>query len=176
MNGDLALPLSIVLADIVTMEVDAIVNAANPALMGGAGTNGAIHLAAGPRLREACVKLKGCDVGDAKITPGFDLPAKWIIHTVGPIWRGGAQHEAELLKQCYEKSLALAKVHQINTIAFPAISTGIYGYPKREAATIALTALLKNHRDFQKIIACVFSPEDEALYQSVLQDLKRFWM
>lgn len=165
--------INIVVGNIVSLEVDAIVNAANPALMDGAGVCGAIHLAAGPRLREACLKLNGCDVGEAKITPGFDLPAKWIIHTVGPIWRGGQYNEAALLQQCYENALKIAKVHQIETIAFPAISTGIYGYPKREAAKIALQTLGEEGRNFKAITACLFNPEDEALYLSVMPQLKR---
>lgn len=164
--------IDIVVGDITILNIDAIVNAANTALMEGGGVCGAIFLASGPRLNDACAKLDGCQVGDAKITPGFDLPAKWIVHTVGPVWRGGQQNEPQLLQSCYENSLKLAKVHQIKTIAFPAISTGIYGYPKREAAQIAIKTLRAHREDFDKVIACLFSEEDKALYLSVCNTLK----
>lgn len=130
--------IEIVQADITTLHVDAIVNAANTSLLGGGGVDGAIHRAAGSRLLEATRKIGGCPTGEARITPGFDVPATWVIHTVGPVWQGGARDEHELLASCYRSSFALAREHEAETIAFPAISTGAYGFPMERAARIAL--------------------------------------
>jgi len=124
--------------DITRLDVDAIVNAANPSLLGGGGVDGAIHRAAGPRLRAYCAGLDGCPTGEARLTPGFDLPARWIIHTVGPVWHGGHGTEAALLTACYRACFRLAEKHGIARLAFPAISCGVYGYPPDEAADIAL--------------------------------------
>ncbi|MEE9357043.1 O-acetyl-ADP-ribose deacetylase [Candidatus Vondammii sp. HM_W22] len=155
--------IQLVRGDITSLQVDAIVNAANPSLLGGGGVDGAIHRRAGPELLESCRSLGSCQTGEARITPGFLLPAKWVIHTVGPIWRSGDQGEAELLYACYESSFALARKAGAKTIAFPAISTGVYGYPKREAAGIALNAMWAA-KGFEGIIACCFSTADEQLY------------
>ena len=133
--------IEVVEGDITRQRVDAIVNAANSSLLGGGGVDGAIHRAAGPRLLAACRALGGCPTGEARITPGFDLPARWVIHTVGPVWRGGGQGEDALLASCYRSSLALAAAYGIRTIAFPAISTGAYGFPLERAARIALTEI-----------------------------------
>ncbi len=160
--------ITVTQADITTLHVDAIVNAANNSLLGGGGVDGAIHHAAGLRLLAACRPLNGCETGQAKITPGFDLPATWVIHTVGPVWQDGQQHEAELLASCYQTAFELAKQHEVRTIAFPAISTGVYGFPKQQAAEIAINAMRRFESQFDEIIACCFSEDDRALYQSLL--------
>ena len=136
--------IEIITADITKLEVDAIVNAANCSLLGGGGVDGAIHRAAGGELLEACRKFNGCKTGEARITPGFKLPAKFVIHTPGPVWHGGNHNEAEFLKNCYINSLALAKENLCRTIAFPCISTGVYHFPKEQAAQIAIETILNN--------------------------------
>lgn len=133
--------------DITPFQVDAIVNAANELLMGGGGVDGAIHRAAGPGLLEACLRIGRCNTGEAVITPGFNLPAKHVIHTVGPVWKDGQQGEADLLARCYRNSLALAEDHKLNSIAFPAISCGVYGYPIAQACAIAVTHVLAHFKE-----------------------------
>jgi O-acetyl-ADP-ribose deacetylase (regulator of RNase III) len=150
--------IQVVLDDITRLHVDAIVNAANSRLSGGGGVDGAIHRAAGPRL----------PTGQARITGGFDLPARWVIHTVGPVWTGGQSGEAGLLASCYRASCQLALEHDVRTIAFPAISTGVYGYPKAEATRIALNCLRDYQSRFERIMICCFSDADRDLYEALL--------
>lgn len=163
--------IEIIQADITQLSVDAIVNAANSSLLGGGGVDGAIHQKAGKALLKFCQTLNGCQTGEAKISPGFLLPARYVIHTVGPIWRGGQNQEDLLLAKCYLNSSKLALKNNIKSIAFPAISTGAYGYPKNAAARIALTAMLKFELEFDRVIACLFSVEDKILYENVLTAL-----
>ncbi len=149
--------IEIVQADITTLDIDVIVNAANTSLLGGGGVDGAIHRAAGPRLLEATRTIGGCPTGEARITPGFDLPARWVIHTVGPVWRGGDADEDALLASCYRNSLALAREHDIETIAFPAISTGVYGFPMERAARIAISEVAAGLANNPAITRAIFA-------------------
>ncbi len=155
--------------DITTLEVDAIVNAANASLLGGGGVDGAIHRAAGPELLEACRPLGGCETGDAKATPGFRLPARWVIHAVGPRRRGGGAGESEALASCYRRSLAVADDLGARSIAFPAISTGIYGYPAEEAAAIAFKTLRETPTPVEEATLVAFDDRTLSLYHRLLE-------
>jgi O-acetyl-ADP-ribose deacetylase len=161
--------IDLVRTDITTLDVDVIVNAANSALAGGGGVDGAIHRAAGPELVRASTALAPCPPGDAVLTPGFRLSARYVIHAVGPIWRGGERDESALLRSAYDRSFALAVAQgDVRSIAFPAISTGVYGFPKALAARIAVEAMRRHEALFERIVACVFDVEAEAHYREAM--------
>tara|TARA_Y100001934_G_scaffold96797_1_gene119483 strand:- start:507 stop:1007 length:501 start_codon:yes stop_codon:yes gene_type:complete len=162
--------ISVERSDITTLAVDVIVNAANRSLLGGGGVDGSIHRAAGPELLAACKALKGCETGQAKITRGFKLPSKFVIHTDGPVWTGGEKNEASLLSSCYTRSLSLACDHELAAIAFPAISTGAYGYPLMKATQIAVESVTNWQSVYPKnVIFCCFDNQTLNIYEEILQ-------
>jgi O-acetyl-ADP-ribose deacetylase (regulator of RNase III) len=161
--------LEVIEGDITRLDVDAIVNAANSSLLGGGGVDGAIHRAAGPELVAECRMLHGCKTGEAKITKGYRLKARHVIHTVGPVWNGGILNEPELLSRCYRNSLALAQKHGLKSIAFPAISTGIYRFPKEQAAEIAVREVRAHADHLDRIIFCCFDKPTADLYRALLE-------
>jgi O-acetyl-ADP-ribose deacetylase (regulator of RNase III) len=163
--------IEIIQGDITTLAVDAIVNAANSSLAGGGGVDGAIHRAAGPELLEECRKLGGCPTGEARITKGYNLPARWVIHTAGPVWHGGTRDEDELLARCYRSCFALAARHNIRTLAFPAISTGIYGFPLERATRIAITEttrFLADNAGIEEVRFVCFGTETYRVYRATV--------
>ena len=165
--------IELIQGDITKLEVDAIVNAANKSLLGGGGVDGAIHRAAGPELLEECKTLNGCETGQAKITKGYNLPAKYVIHTVGPVWSGGKYNEDDLLTNCYRNSLKMASKHGLSTIAFPNISTGVYHFPKERAADIAISTVsdyLRENESFEKVYFVCFDNENYQIYQKKLKE------
>jgi O-acetyl-ADP-ribose deacetylase (regulator of RNase III) len=170
----MSIQIEVIDADITTLVVDAIVNAANESLLGGGGVDGAIHCAAGPQLLEECKTLGGCPTGEARLTKGYNLPAKYVIHTVGPIWQGGNHHEDELLAACYRHSMSIALRQHIRSIAFPAISTGVYRFPLDRAADIAANEVwvfLGTYPEFDRVIFCCFGPEATRAYQRAVDAL-----
>jgi len=163
--------IELVNSDITTLEVDCIVNAANNSLLGGGGVDGAIHHAAGPGLLEECRKLDGCATGEARITKGHSLPAQYVIHTVGPVWRGGATGEDDLLASCYQKSFKLVREYSLQSVAFPAISTGVYGFPKQRAAHIAIRETLRElaeNKGLARVLFVCFNNETRIAYNKAL--------